>query len=82
MAGVDPEIFDDDYLYFYAPGLDERADGDAALITRLLDLRPGARVLDVPCGHGRIANRLAARGFSVTGIDLSDAFLAEARAGA
>ena len=36
-------------------------------------------VLDVPCGFGRIANRLAARGCRVTGLDASPLFLARAR---
>ena len=36
-------------------------------------------VLDLCCGHGRIANRLAARGVNVTGLDASEHFLAIAR---
>jgi cyclopropane fatty-acyl-phospholipid synthase-like methyltransferase len=31
------------------------------LIWRLLELEPGMEVLDLACGHGRIANVLAAR---------------------
>ncbi|MDQ3890354.1 MAG: class I SAM-dependent methyltransferase [Actinomycetota bacterium] len=74
------EAFDDDYLYFYEPRLTpERSDADADLITRLLDLEPGMAVLDVACGHGRIANRLAARGCAVTGIDRTARFLELAR---
>jgi SAM-dependent methyltransferase len=34
-----------------------------------------ARVLDVPCGDGRIARELVARGFSVTGVDVTPALL-------
>ena len=55
------------------------ADDDAAAIAALLDLPPGARVLDAPCGGGRIAVRLAERGLSVTGIDISAPEIAEAR---
>jgi SAM-dependent methyltransferase len=55
------------------------ADDDAAAIAALLDLPPGARVLDVPCGGGRIAVRLAERGLTVTGIDISEPEIAEAR---
>jgi cyclopropane fatty-acyl-phospholipid synthase-like methyltransferase len=67
---VPPEIFDDDYLYFYAEVLSpERSDADADLVARLLSLRPGIRVLDVPCGEGRIAGRLARQGCDVIGID-------------
>ncbi|MDP9267381.1 MAG: class I SAM-dependent methyltransferase [Acidobacteriota bacterium] len=45
-----------------------------------LALAPGARVLDVPCGNGRHSLELAARGFSVVGVDLAEEFIAEARA--
>ncbi len=41
---------------------------------------PRARLLDVPCGNGRHALELARRGYSVTGLDISEEFLAEARA--
>ena len=46
---------------------------------RLLEPPAGAELLDVPCGHGRIANRLAARGMRVTGLDLTVGFLELAR---
>jgi SAM-dependent methyltransferase len=39
-------------------------------------------VLDLACGHGAIANRLAARGCRVTGLDSSTLFLDRARADA
>ncbi len=42
-----------------------------------LGLAPGARVLDVPCGPGRIALALARRGYRVTGVDRNAQFLAE-----
>ena len=50
----------------------------AVRVDRALDLAPGARVLDVPCGTGRIASRLADRGFAVVGIDAIETFLAVA----
>ena len=77
---VPEELFDEDYLYFYADVLGaERSDGDAELIARLLDLKPGIRVLDVPCGEGRISGRLAARGCDVVGIDATARFVGLAR---
>jgi SAM-dependent methyltransferase len=77
------EVFDDDYLYFYEPLLtDEASDRQAELIWRLLELEPGMEVLDLACGHGRIANRLAARGVRVTGLDATPLFLERARADA
>jgi SAM-dependent methyltransferase len=72
-------IFDEDYLYFYAGALDGRADAEADLIWRLLDVEPGMTVLDLACGHGRIANALAARGCDVTGLDVTPLFLDRAR---
>ena len=76
-------MFDDDYLYFYGDFVsDERSDRDAELIWRLLELEPGMEVLDLACGHGRIANRLAARGARVTGFDATPLFLELARADA
>lgn len=85
-------IYDADYLHFYAaPGIPEehaevvgaeRSEADTELIWRLLKLQPGMAVLDLACGHGRIANRLAARGCEVTGLDSSAVFLDRARADA
>ncbi|HET9647578.1 MAG TPA: class I SAM-dependent methyltransferase [Microlunatus sp.] len=40
---------------------------------------PGRAVLDLGCGPGLVAERLAASGASVTGIDLSESSLAHAR---
>ncbi|MGK0201004.1 MAG: SAM-dependent methyltransferase [Planctomycetota bacterium] len=74
------EFFDQDYLEFYAAELnDETNDDEAHTIAELLQLQPGLRILDLPCGHGRIARRLAAMGADVTGIDRSELFLAQAR---
>jgi len=39
---------------------------------------PGNRVLDAPCGHGRLSIELARRGCEVAGVDISSEFLAEA----
>jgi len=77
------EVFDDDYLYFYEPLLnDQRSDAETDLICSLGPVERDNRVLDLACGHGRIANRLAERGASVTGYDLTPAFLERARADA
>lgn len=76
-------VFGPDYLRFYGPMLtDERSDADARAVWQLSGLRPGMRVLDAPCGHGRIANRLAALGADVTGLDITPAFLDQARSDA
>jgi SAM-dependent methyltransferase len=73
--------FGDDYLYFYAEFTDDGySDKDTAEIVGRLDLPPGSRILDVPCGLGRISRRLASAGYDVTGIDLSARFVALAQA--
>jgi SAM-dependent methyltransferase len=58
----------------------EDSEQQVGQIVRATGLEPGMRVLDVPCGTGRIAKRLAARGFDAVGADITDAFLDEARA--
>ena len=76
-------LFGPNYLRFYGPSLtDARSDADVELLWRVAGLEPGAEVLDAPCGHGRIANRLAAHGARVTGVDITPAFLELARGGA
>ena len=49
------------------------ADDDDRLVRSLLDLPPGASVLDVPCGDGRLTIRLAAAGYAATGVDIAAA---------
>jgi SAM-dependent methyltransferase len=56
---------------------DNRAAADR--IERALQLKTRARLLDVPCGDGRISLELAARGYEVTGVDITEPFLAKAR---
>jgi len=46
----------------------------------LLPAVGGDRVLDIGCGQGRMSRRLAGLGADVTGVDLSAAMLARARA--
>jgi 2-polyprenyl-3-methyl-5-hydroxy-6-metoxy-1,4-benzoquinol methylase len=58
---------------------EERTRKEVDFVLERLELQPGARVLDVACGHGRHSLELARRGFVVTGVDLSPRSIAFAR---
>jgi SAM-dependent methyltransferase len=73
------EVFDADYLFFDEPLLADVTETDVDTIWRLLRLEPDMAILDLGCGHGRIANRLAERGARVTGLDATALFLDRAR---
>ena len=62
----------------YAPGdtLEQAQDRKLDRIMDLLDLGGGARVLEIGCGWGALAERLARQGAHVTGITLSSEQLA------
>lgn len=51
---------------------------EAPVVDRLMGPVDGARVLDVGCGTGRHAHRLARAGAVVTGLDFSEGMLAKA----
>jgi SAM-dependent methyltransferase len=70
----------EDYMYFYSDYLTgERSDAEVAAIVSLLEINTPMRILDLACGFGRHANRLAALGHTVTGVDLTPGFLELAR---
>ena len=72
-------FFEDDWLTL-AVDHDARLTGaEVDFLVARLGLAPGARVLDLACGHGRHALELAERGFRVTGADISEAVLGVAR---
>lgn len=80
--GFDAEgLFGEDYLYFYRAEQrlrGDRSENEADLICRLAELVPRSEVLDLACGHGRLAIPLAQRGHDVTGLDLTQSFLDQA----
>ena len=58
---------------------DDYTQREADRIANLLAVPPGAEVLDVPCGAGRVSLSLAARGYRLTGVDGSSESLDHAR---
>jgi SAM-dependent methyltransferase len=60
----------------------EATKADVDFLWTHLRLSPGARVLDVPCGAGRLTLPLAERGCATTGVDVSQEFLDAARSAA
>ncbi|HYF62220.1 MAG TPA: class I SAM-dependent methyltransferase [Herpetosiphonaceae bacterium] len=64
---------------FLRPISPEQTAREVALLQEWLPLPEYERLVDVCCGPGRHAHRLAAAGYAVTGIDRDAAALAEAR---
>ena len=67
-ANVLPKTYDD------AQSLEQ-----ARMVKRLLRVRKGQRVLDCPCGMGRLTLPLAKTGLAMTGVDLTPSYLRRAR---
>lgn len=64
----------------YVQGIgDDLTDPGTAGLLRSLPPVDGRDVLDIACGHGRVARELARRGGRVTGVDLSHALIDRAR---
>jgi SAM-dependent methyltransferase len=57
----------------------EMAPAEVDAVAALLGIKPGAAVLDLCCGVGRHALELARKGFRVTGVDRTAAYLQTAR---
>jgi len=54
---------------------------EAAIIAALLGLRPGDRVLDAGCGHGRHLRAFGGRGLALVGVDRDEGSLRAASPG-
>lgn len=71
-------VFDETYLRTYMPFFrEERTREEALGAAALAGVEPGAEVLDCPVGFGRHSFVLAEAGYHVTGLDRSEAQLAE-----
>jgi cyclopropane fatty-acyl-phospholipid synthase-like methyltransferase len=56
-----------------------RTEAEVDFLMEQLPVKTHSQVLDIACGTGRHANRLANRGYEVVGIDREEALIAEAR---
>ncbi len=78
------EWFEDQWFWEeYRPILfpKERLQSTSSQVDRfidLLELREGAKILDLACGVGRHSLELARRGYEVTGLDLSETYMKDA----
>jgi cyclopropane fatty-acyl-phospholipid synthase-like methyltransferase len=69
-------FFDDEYLRIWVQLLgEENSAKQAAELWSMLDLSAGCRILDAPCGWGRLSHPLALLGATVLGVDQSDTVL-------
>jgi cyclopropane fatty-acyl-phospholipid synthase-like methyltransferase len=58
----------------------EHTKAEADFLVQALHCDAGSHLLDVPCGNGRLSFELASRGYQVTGVDIAEEFIEEARA--
>ncbi|NGZ77003.1 class I SAM-dependent methyltransferase [Saccharibacillus alkalitolerans] len=71
--------FGEDYLRVYNYRDEQGAAHEVHEMISWLKLEGGAKVLDLCCGMGRHSLSLAEKGYEVTGMDLSDVLLDEAK---
>lgn len=71
--------FGEDYLLVYKHRDAQGARQEVNRMVEWLELPEGARILDLCCGMGRHSMALVEAGYEVTGIDLSEVLLREAR---
>lgn len=71
---LDAQAYDQQWARLASEGRDVH--GEATLVEQLVEAP--ARVLDAGCGTGRVAARLADRGYQVVGVDVDPVLLAHA----
>jgi SAM-dependent methyltransferase len=74
------QFYSGHYVDFHRDAVSRKnTPAEVDLMVSLLQPPPRARVLDLGCGEGRHSIALASRGYQVTGIDVTPAFLELAR---
>jgi SAM-dependent methyltransferase len=58
----------------------EQTRNEADFLQRVLAVPEKGRILDVPCGTGRLTLELASRGYRATGVDIAEAYVRDATA--
>src|SRR5712692_2333544 len=57
----------------------EQTTAEADFLVNVLQREARSHLLDVPCREGRLSVELARRGYRVTGVDIAEEFIEEAR---
>jgi SAM-dependent methyltransferase len=58
----------------------EQTQAEVDFLIKALACPAGSKILDIPCGNGRHSLELAKRGYEMTGVDIAEQFIEEARA--
>ena len=66
----DPELYEARHSFVWQFGED---------LIRLLDPKPGERILDLGCGPGQLTAKIAEAGAQVIGVDASPSMIGQAR---
>jgi SAM-dependent methyltransferase len=73
------QAFGDDYLWLYSHRSEDAAESEVLSAIEHLPFQQGQEILDVACGAGRHMLAFSRNGALVTGVDLSETLLANAR---
>lgn len=68
FAGINCEMWE-------KAGTKQMTDDEVAFLLSVFKLPKGSNILDLPCGTGRHSLELAAQGYNMTAIDISDEFI-------
>ncbi len=73
-------VFEDlAFIYDQAIDWEQRLAREIPFLTKVIEEKPNARILDLACGSGRHAVALASQGYEVTGLDLSPQMIEAAK---